>query len=116
LSDLDNLRRIAQAMQRAALCGLGQTAPNPVISTLRYYEDEYKAHIIDKKCPSKKCRNLLTYKVISEKCKKCGLCLKNCEAKAITGNKDDGYIIDMNKCIRCGRCFEVCKFKAVSKE
>ncbi|MDD5424238.1 MAG: NADH-ubiquinone oxidoreductase-F iron-sulfur binding region domain-containing protein [Candidatus Omnitrophica bacterium] len=116
IGDLDNLRRIAQSMQRAALCGLGQTAPNPVISTLRYYEDEYRVHILDKKCPSKKCRDLLSYKIIPEKCKKCGLCFMNCEAKAITGNKDDGYIIDMNKCVRCGRCFEVCKFKAVGKE
>ncbi|MDD5270599.1 MAG: NADH-ubiquinone oxidoreductase-F iron-sulfur binding region domain-containing protein [Candidatus Omnitrophica bacterium] len=116
IGDLDNLSRIAQSMQRAALCGLGQTAPNPVISTLRYYEDEYKVHILQKKCPSKKCRNLLSYKIITEKCKKCGLCFMNCEAKAITGNKDDGYTIDMNKCVRCGRCFEVCKFKAVGKE
>ncbi|HOX09704.1 MAG TPA: NADH-quinone oxidoreductase subunit NuoF [Candidatus Omnitrophota bacterium] len=116
IGDLDNLRRIAQSMQRAALCGLGQTAPNPVVSTLRYYEDEYKVHILQKKCPSKKCRNLLSYKIITEKCKKCGLCFMNCEAKAITGNKDDGYTIDMNKCVRCGRCFEVCKFKAVGKE
>ena len=116
IGDLDNLRRIAQSMQRAALCGLGQTAPNPVISTLRYYENEYRVHILDKKCPSKKCRDLLSYKIIPEKCKKCGLCFMNCEAKAITGNKDDGYIIDMNKCVRCGRCFEVCKFKAVGKE
>lgn len=116
ISDIDNLKRIAQAMQRAALCGLGQTAPNPVVSTLKYYEEEYKVHILQKKCPSKKCRNLLSYKIIPEKCKKCGLCFMNCEAKAITGNKDEGYIIDMNKCIRCGRCFEICKFKAVGKE
>ena len=116
LTDLDNLRRISQAMQKAALCGLGQTAPNPVVSTLRYYQDEYEVHIINKKCPSKKCRNLLSYKIIPEKCKKCSVCMMNCEAKAITGNKDDGYVIDMNKCVRCGKCFEVCKFKAVSKE
>jgi NADH:ubiquinone oxidoreductase subunit F (NADH-binding)/NAD-dependent dihydropyrimidine dehydrogenase PreA subunit len=116
IGDLDNLRRIAQSMQRAALCGLGQTASNPVVSTLRYYEDEYKVHILNKKCPSKKCRNLLSYKIIPEKCKKCGLCFMNCEAKAITGNKDEGYVIDMNKCVRCGRCFDVCKFKAVGKE
>ena len=116
LSDLDNLRRISEAMQKAALCGLGQTAPNPVVSTLRYYQDEYEVHIINKKCPSKKCRNLLSYKIIPEKCKKCSVCMMNCEAKAITGNKDDGYVIDMNKCVRCGKCFEVCKFKAVSKE
>jgi NADH:ubiquinone oxidoreductase subunit F (NADH-binding)/NAD-dependent dihydropyrimidine dehydrogenase PreA subunit len=116
LSDLENLQRIAQAMQKAALCGLGQTAPNPVISTLRYYQDEYEIHILNKKCPSKKCRNLLSYKIIPEKCKRCAVCMMNCEAKAVTGNKDDGYVIDMNKCVRCGRCFEVCKFKAVSKE
>ncbi|MFA5339273.1 MAG: NADH-ubiquinone oxidoreductase-F iron-sulfur binding region domain-containing protein [Candidatus Omnitrophota bacterium] len=116
LSDLDNLRRISQAMQKAALCGLGQTAPNPVVSTLRYYQDEYEVHIINKKCPSKKCRNLLSYKIIPEKCKRCSVCMMNCEAKAITGNKDDGYVINMDKCVRCGKCFEVCKFKAVSKE
>ncbi|MFH0771690.1 MAG: NADH-quinone oxidoreductase subunit NuoF [Candidatus Omnitrophota bacterium] len=116
LKDIDDLRRIALAMQKAALCGLGQTAPNPAISTLKYYEGEYRTHILDKKCPSKKCRNLLNYKIIPEKCKKCGLCMMNCETKAIVGNKDEGYIIDMGKCVRCGRCFEICKFKAVLKE
>ena len=116
LSDLDNLRRISQAMQKAALCGLGQTASNPVISTLKYYEDEYRAHIVGKKCPAKKCRQLLSYGIISQKCKSCGLCLKNCAARAITGGKDEGYVIDMGKCVRCGKCFEVCKFGAVAKE
>lgn len=116
LNDLDNLRKISHAMQKAALCGLGQTAPNPVVSTLRYYEDEYKAHITEKRCPSKKCRRLLKYRIIPESCKKCSLCMKSCETKAITGNKDEGYVIDMDKCIRCGKCFEVCKFEAVVKE
>jgi len=116
LADLDNLRKISHAMQKTALCGLGQTAPNPVVSTLRYYEDEYKAHITEKRCPSKKCRRLLKYRIIPESCKKCSLCMKSCETKAITGNKDEGYVIDMDKCIRCGKCFEVCKFEAVAKE
>ena len=116
IEDLAVLRRLAQAMQKASLCALGQTASNPVVSTLKYFEDEYKAHINDKKCKPRKCKNLLSYSVLQDKCKKCGVCFAQCPAEAISGNKQDGYIIDVSKCVRCDRCYEVCKFKAIAKE
>ncbi|MDD2703631.1 MAG: NADH-ubiquinone oxidoreductase-F iron-sulfur binding region domain-containing protein, partial [Candidatus Omnitrophica bacterium] len=116
LEDLDILKRISRAMQKASLCGLGQTASNPVISTIRYFEEEYKEHIINKKCPAKKCIHLVNFRIVPEKCKKCGICMLNCPSHAISGNKDEGYAIDISKCTKCGRCFEVCKFKAISKE
>ncbi|MCX5777105.1 MAG: NADH-quinone oxidoreductase subunit NuoF [Candidatus Firestonebacteria bacterium] len=116
LEDLNRLKKISYAMQKASLCGLGQSASNPVFSTIRYFEEEYKRHIVDKKCPAGKCKALISFKVISEKCKKCGLCMKNCPANAITGSREAGYIVDSQKCIKCGVCFDVCKFKAVMKE
>ncbi|MDD5668802.1 MAG: NADH-ubiquinone oxidoreductase-F iron-sulfur binding region domain-containing protein, partial [Candidatus Omnitrophica bacterium] len=116
IEDVAILKRLAQAMQKASLCALGQTASNPVVSTLRYFEDEYKAHINDKKCKSRKCKNLLNYSVLQDKCKKCGVCFAQCPAEAISGNKQDGYTINVSKCIRCDRCYEVCKFKAIAKE
>ncbi|OGW81493.1 MAG: NADH dehydrogenase [Omnitrophica bacterium RIFCSPLOWO2_12_FULL_44_17] len=115
IEDLDRLRRISRAMQKAALCGLGQTAPNPVLSTLRYFEDEYKAHIVEKKCPAGRCAGLFHFSIIEEKCKRCGLCFRNCPVQAVSGNRDQGYLIFEEKCINCGRCFEVCKFEAVSR-
>ncbi len=114
-SDVAKMKRIAQAMQKASLCGLGQTAANPVLSTIKYFAAEYKEHIEDKKCIAGKCRYLLNYKIISDKCKKCGLCLTNCVFGAITGNREQGYVLDSAKCTKCGRCYEVCKFKAISK-
>jgi len=116
LEDLAQLKRISFAMQKASLCALGQTAPNPVISTTRYFEDEYKEHILEKKCRSGKCARLASYTIIQEKCKKCGLCHKNCPAGAIPGSREEGYQIDQEKCIKCGQCFEICKFKAIKKE
>ena len=116
LEDIDKLKRISTAMQKASLCGLGQTAPNPVISTLTYFFDEYKEHIENKKCPAHKCQELLDYKVIEEKCKRCGGCVRVCPTGAISGNREDGYKIDLVKCIKCGKCFEVCRFAAISKE
>ncbi len=116
LADLDKLKRIAYAMQKASLCGLGQTAANPVLSTLKYFEDEYKAHIVGKKCPAGKCKYLLMYKIAEDKCKRCGVCVKNCPTQAISGNREKGYAIDQAKCIKCGNCSEVCKFEAVGKE
>ncbi|MFY9402827.1 MAG: NADH-ubiquinone oxidoreductase-F iron-sulfur binding region domain-containing protein [Candidatus Omnitrophota bacterium] len=116
LSDLTQLRRLSQAMQKASLCGLGQTAPNPVLSTLKYFEEEYKEHIINKHCPARKCTHLVTYSIIEEKCKRCGLCFTNCPVNAIVGDKEKGYMVIQEKCIKCGRCFDVCKFKAVLKK
>ncbi len=114
--DLDNLERICKSVQKASLCGLGQTAPNPVLSTLRYFGEEYVEHIRDKKCRSGKCKELLTYKINEEKCKRCSLCAINCPPKAISGNNKEGFVIDITKCIKCGKCFEVCKFNAIIRE
>jgi len=112
---VDKLKLISKAMQRASLCGLGQTAPNPVLSTLKYFEQEYIDHIKDKKCASGKCESLFVYRIIQEKCKRCSLCQRNCPAEAIPGDRDKGYAVDQKKCIKCGKCFEACKFEAVAR-
>ncbi len=114
--DLGQLRRIAQAMQKASLCGLGQTASNPVLSTLKYFEQEYTEHIVNKRCPAGKCRSLVVFEIIEDKCKRCGICFNNCPVQAIIGDKESGYSIIQDKCIKCGRCWDVCKFKAVLKK
>jgi NADH:ubiquinone oxidoreductase subunit F (NADH-binding) len=111
--DIETIRRIAVTMQKASLCALGQTAPNPVLSTLRYFEEEYRQHVQDKKCRAGKCTKLITYTIDADKCKKCSLCAKNCPSNAIPGDKERGYTIDQVKCIKCGRCFEICKFEAI---
>ena len=116
LEDLGQLRRISLAMQKASLCGLGQTASNPVLSTLKYFEHEYLEHIENKRCPAGKCSSLITFNIIEDKCKRCGICAINCPVKAITGDKEAGYSILQDKCIKCGRCFDACKFKAIHKK
>ena len=116
MEDLDKLKKISSAMQRASLWGLGQSASNPVFSTIRYFEEEYKKHIIEKKCPAGKCKALIYFKILPPKCKKCGLCFKKCPSAAILGSREAGYVIDPIKCVKCGLCFDVCKFKAVTKE
>lgn len=113
--DLEQLQQISLAMQKASLCGLGQTAPNPVLSTLHYYWKEYNAHVNEKKCPACKCAKLVQYLILDDKCVKCGMCFKACPVGAISGNREKGYVIDQGKCIRCGQCFEVCKPKAVGR-
>ena len=113
--DLEQLQQISFAMQKASLCGLGQTAPNPVLSTLHYYWMEYNAHVNEKKCPACKCTKLVQYLILDEKCVKCGMCFKACPVGAISGNREKGYVIDQGKCIRCGQCFEVCKPTAVGR-
>jgi len=116
---LDLLEELGWVTREASLCGLGTTASNPVLSTIRYFRDEYKEHIINKKCPAKVCRALLTYRIVSEACTRCGRCAKTCSVEAISGKaktkKDQGipFKIDEEKCIRCGMCFEACKFKAI---
>ncbi len=115
LEDISSLRRIAQGMQKASLCALGQTAPNPVLSTLKHFEEEYLQHVNEKKCRAGKCTKLAQYEVITEKCKKCSLCMKNCPVSAITGDRQNGFTIDQAKCIKCGRCFDVCKFEAIAR-
>lgn len=111
--DLTNLEDLATVIQEASLCGLGQTAPNPVLSTLRYFRDEYDAHIFHKKCPAKRCVALLEFKVNEEKCTKCGLCARNCPVDAIVWQKKEVARIEREKCIECMTCFDKCKFDAI---
>jgi NADH:ubiquinone oxidoreductase subunit F (NADH-binding)/NAD-dependent dihydropyrimidine dehydrogenase PreA subunit/(2Fe-2S) ferredoxin len=114
--DIELLEKLSSSVKATSLCGLGQTAPNPILSTLKYFRDEYEAHIRDKKCPSKVCRDLLVYSIIEEKCKGCGACLRACPAGAITGEKKKPHVINEDVCIKCGACFDVCKFKSVDRE
>ena len=113
MDDLDKIREIGHAMQKAALCGLGQTAPNPVLSTMKYYEKEYKAHIVEKRCPSGKCRQLVTYYVLPNKCIGCTVCARRCPVNAISGERQKIHFIDPEKCIKCGECLTACKFGAI---
>ncbi len=115
MEDIDRMKRIGFAMQKASLCGLGQTSPNPVLSTLKYFEKEYIEHIENKKCRSGKCVNLITYEIIPEKCVGCGLCAMKCPVNCISGEKRKPHYIDQEKCIKCGTCYEVCKFSAILK-
>ena len=112
--DIERLEELAQGVKKASLCGLGQTAPNPVLTTLRYFRDEYEAHINEKSCPAKKCQALITYEIIPEKCPGCGLCAKYCPTDAISGEEKKPYLIDYEKCIRCGLCMSVCRLGAIS--
>jgi NADH-quinone oxidoreductase subunit F len=114
-TDIERLEKLAAGIKSTSLCGLGQTAPNPILSTIRYFRDEYEAHIRDKKCPAKVCKALLTYTIDEEKCKACGACLRACPSGAITGAKKTPHKIDQSKCIKCGSCFEVCKFGSVER-
>ena len=115
LSDLDKLREIGFAMQKSSLCALGQSAPNPTLSTLRKFEQEYIDHIVNKKCASGKCRKLIRY-VITDKCIGCGMCARRCPAECISGEKKMRHVIDQSKCLKCGACFTACKFNAIVKE
>jgi NADH:ubiquinone oxidoreductase subunit F (NADH-binding) len=114
--DLQKLERLSLHVKEASLCGLGQTAPNPVLSTLRYFRAEYEAHIRERTCPAKACRELLTFYILEEFCKGCGACLRACPAGAIRGEKKKPHSILQEACVKCGSCFDVCKFKAVAKE
>ena len=114
--DIERLETLGAGIRNMSLCGLGQTAPNPVLSTIKYFREEYEAHIRDKKCPSKTCKALLTYSIDEKLCKACGACLRACPAAAITGEKKVPHKIDPAKCIRCGSCFDVCKFKSVMRD
>ncbi|TCX52001.1 MULTISPECIES: NADH-quinone oxidoreductase subunit NuoF [unclassified Dehalobacter] len=112
--DLDTLENLAKVIKRTSLCGLGQTAPNPLLATLRYFRHEYEAHIFEKRCPAHACTALMEYTVDNEKCKRCGQCSKVCPVGCITGDKDTPYVIDTQKCIKCGACLKKCKFNAIS--
>ena len=115
LEDLDRLEILCNNIKNASLCGLGQTAPNPVLSTLKYFRDEYVAHVVDKKCPAGVCKSLTNFEIIAEKCKGCSACARKCPANAITGEIKNPFVIDKEKCIKCGACIETCKFGAIVK-
>jgi len=116
LEDLDRLEELCEYIKANSLCALGQTAPNPVLSTLRFFRDEYVAHIVDKKCPAGVCKNLLSYSIVADKCKGCTLCSRVCPAGAISGTVKEPHVIDQSKCVKCGACMEKCKFGAIIKQ
>jgi NADH:ubiquinone oxidoreductase subunit F (NADH-binding)/NAD-dependent dihydropyrimidine dehydrogenase PreA subunit len=113
--DIAKLKSIGLAMKKASLCGLGQTAANPVLSTINYFLDEYEEHIGKKHCRAAKCVAMLNYAILAKPCKRCGLCVKACPVNAISGDRNAGYTIDQSKCVKCGACFEACPFRAITK-
>jgi NADH-quinone oxidoreductase subunit F/NAD(P)H dehydrogenase (quinone)/NADP-reducing hydrogenase subunit HndC len=111
--DIEVMEQLSETIRETALCGLGQTGPNPVLSTLRYFRDEFEAHIYEKRCPAKRCVDLLLFEVDPEMCTKCGLCFKVCPADAVVWQKKEVARIDKEKCIKCLTCFDRCKFGAI---
>ena len=113
--DIERLESLAEDIKASALCGLGQTAPNPVLSTIQYFRDEYEAHIRDKRCPAGACQELLSYTILEDKCRSCGICAKKCPTNCISGKPKTPYVIDQSQCIKCGTCIEACPFGAIIK-
>ncbi len=116
LEDIDKLEELAAYVKENSACGLGQTAPNPILSTIKHFRDEYEAHVVEKRCPAGVCKDLLQYTIDPDKCKGCTLCAKNCPAGAITGTVKEPHVIDQTKCIKCGVCMSNCKFDAIEKK
>lgn len=114
--DIEKLETLANSIKASSLCGLGQTAPNPVLSTIRYFRDEYEAHIKEKRCPAGVCQALLKFRIDPDKCKGCGICAKNCPTNAISGKVKQPHVIDQDKCIKCGTCMDKCPFDAIYKK
>lgn len=112
--DIEKLEELAEQIKNNSLCGLGQTAPNPVLTTIKYFRDEYEAHIRDKKCPAKSCKALLTYEIIPDKCTGCTVCAKKCPVDAISGDRKQPHVIDQDICIKCGDCYNRCRFDAIT--
>jgi NADH:ubiquinone oxidoreductase subunit F (NADH-binding)/NAD-dependent dihydropyrimidine dehydrogenase PreA subunit len=114
--DIERLETLCQHIKATSLCGLGQTAPNPILSTMRYFRSEYDAHVLEHRCPAGVCSKLLQFRIISDICKKCSLCARVCPVKAISGEVGKTpYVIDQSKCIKCGACIGACKFKAIER-
>ncbi len=113
--DIETLESLAELLSDTALCALGKTAANPVLSTIRYFREEYEQHIVEHRCPAKVCRSLFLYEIDPEVCTGCGICRKNCPEEAITGERREPHIIDQDKCTKCGTCFEKCPFTAIMK-
>ena len=114
--DVELLEELCKAVKDSSLCGLGQTAPNPILTTIRYFRNEYDAHIREKKCPAHECAALLHYHIDEEKCKGCTLCARKCPAKAIDGIAKKPHVIRQDACIKCGQCYAACRFGAVTVE
>ena len=113
MHDIEKLKTLANSIVKASVCGLGQTAPNPVLSTMKYFMNEYEEHVIDHKCKAKECKNLTQIEIDPEKCKGCDLCKKACPVQAISGNVREIHSIDQSKCIKCRTCLQACPFKAI---
>jgi len=111
--DIEKLEELGEMIKEGSLCGLGKTAPNPVLSTLKYFRDEYEAHINDKVCPAGHCQAMKVYTIIEDKCIGCSACAKVCPTECISGKIKSPYVIDQEECIKCGACFEKCKFEAI---